>query len=252
MEYTVQQLAKVAGISVRTLHYYDEIGLLTPSFIKSNGYRVYEEKELLKLQQILFFRELEFPLEQIIALINSPKFNSLEVLQDQKKLLQLKRERTEKLLQTLDDTIKSLQGGEHMSVNDLYGNFSKKQMEEYQEEAKRRWGHTDAYKQSQERTKNWTKADYARIAKEQTGLTERIAVAMQKGFGSESSEVQTLIQEHFDFLKNFYEPSYEMYKGLGQMYVDDPRFTAYYEKFAKGLSIFMRDAMNFFCDQHKK
>jgi DNA-binding transcriptional MerR regulator len=91
MSYTVKQLAKIAGVSVRTLHYYDQIGLLKPSFIKENGYRYYEEPELLKLQQILFFRELQFSLEDIVLMINSPGFNQLEALKDQRKLLELKK-----------------------------------------------------------------------------------------------------------------------------------------------------------------
>src|SRR3954469_15687271 len=97
MKYTVKQLAELAGITTRTLHYYDEIGLLKPSFVKENGYRIYEEKELLKLQQILFFRELEFPLEQIVEMMSSRSFNSLEALKDQKNLLTLKKKRIEGL-----------------------------------------------------------------------------------------------------------------------------------------------------------
>jgi|SRR6185369_153181 len=252
MKYTVHTLAELAGITVRTLHHYDQIGLLKPSFSGSNGYRYYEEKELLRLQQILFFRELEFSLEQIKEIMTSPSFDTASALKEQKKLLLLKRDRMVDLLDTIDKTIKSYEGGEAMKNNALYGGFTKKQMEAYKEEAKKRWGHTDAYKQSEERTKQFTKADYERIAQEGAALTQAIADAHEKGFLIDSPEVQALIEKHYNALRTFYEPNYEMYRGLGQMYIDDPRFTAYYEKFGKGLAVFMRDAINQYCDGKEK
>lgn len=250
MQYTVKKLAELAGISVRTLHYYDEIGLLKPSFVKDNGYRYYAEKELLTLQQILFFRELEFPLEQIVKIMQNPQFDRISALEEQKKLLEIKKKRLEGLLTTIETTITSEKGGENMSAQNLYGNFSKKQMEEYQEEAKKRWGHTDAWKQSQERTKHWKKEDYDRIAKEGAEWTQKMGEMMNSGLTPDSAEIQEMIGKHYEGLRTFYEPNYEMYKGLGQMYVDDPRFTAFYEKFGKGLAVFMRDAMVIYSDKH--
>lgn len=252
MKYTVHQLAALAGITVRTLHHYDQIGLLKPSFSGSNGYRYYEEKELLKLQQILFFRELEFSLEQIKDIMDSPKFDFVTAMKDQKKMLQIKRDRIDALLSTIDKTIQSREGGEVMKNDDLYGGFTKKQMEEYKEEAKQRWGDTDAWKQSEEHTKHWTKTDYDRIAKQGAEWTAKMASLMEKGFAVDSPEIQEMIGQHYNALRTFYEPNYEMYRGLGQMYVDDPRFTAYYEKFGKGLAVFMRDAMVQFCDSKEK
>ncbi|CAN5161278.1 MerR family transcriptional regulator [soil metagenome] len=248
MEYTVNELAMAAGISVRTLHYYDEIGLLKPSFVRENGYRVYAQKELLLLQQILFFRELEFPLDEITKIVNEPGFDSLQALTDQKKMLELKKERVEALLKTIEKTIMNVKGGETMSVTDMYGNFTKKQMEEYQKEAKERWGHTDAWKQSQERTKNWTKEDYTRIQEAGIVWTKKLAQMREQGLTPDSDEIQAMIAEHYNGLRTFYEPNYEMYKGLGQMYDDDPRFTMYYDKHGDGLAEFMRDAMIIFAD----
>jgi DNA-binding transcriptional MerR regulator len=247
MRYTVKQLSTVAGVSARTLHYYDEIGLLKPAFSGSNGYRYYEEKELLLLQQILFFRELEFSLEQIKVIITAPTFDARRAMEDQRKMLQMKRDRIDQLLMTIKKTIQTNKGGEFMKSDDLYGGFSKKQMDEYKEEAKKRWGNTDAYKQSVAKTEHFTKADYDRIAKEGVALTQQIADVREKGFAISSPEVQQLIRRHYDSLRTFYEPNYELYRGLGQMYVDDPRFTAYYEKFGKGLAVFMRDAIIHFC-----
>lgn len=247
MVYTVQKLATIAGISVRTLHYYDEIGLLKPSSIGDNGYRYYAEKELVRLQQILFFRELAFPLEDIIKIMQSPTYDMEEALRQQRKLLEAKRKRITQLLQTIDKTLK---GGEHMNNDDLFAGFTEDQLEELKEEAKKRWGESDAYKQSAERTKHWTKEDYNRIAKEGKLLTQQLAKAMDLPI--ENSEVQKLIAQHHKSIEVFYDCSYEMYRGLGQLYVTDPRFTATYDKVRPGLAAWMQKAMNYYCDQHEK
>lgn len=251
MTYTVLKLAQLAGVSIRTLHYYDEIGLLKPSLTRENGYRVYEEKELLRLQQILFYRELEFSLEDIKKILDAPGFTILEALQDHKKLLELKRERIEKMLITVNTTMKHLKGGGMMQNDDLFNGLNDKKMQEYKEEAKARWGDTKAYKQSIERTRNWTKEDYKKATADQKAITQEVADLMHEGKSIESSEVQTVIEKHYKYLDRFYDTPYEMYRNLGKMYVDDPRFTAYYDKFTKGLAVFIRDAIAYFCDQHK-
>lgn len=247
--YTVNMMAKIAGVSIRTLHYYDKIGLLKPSGVRKNGYRYYGEKELAKLQQILFFRELEFPLADIAWMVNAPNFNAQKALKDQKKLLELKRKRIENLLTTIEKTLK---GGETMTTYDMFGSFDQDTLDKYKEEAKARWGNTDAWKQSQRRTKGWTKTDYARIAKKGAEWTKKLAELRDKGCAADSPEIQEMIDQHYNGLRTFYEPNYEMYKGLGQMYVDDPRFSAYYEKFGKGLAVFMRDAMCCYADKRGK
>lgn len=252
MNYTVKELSKMAGVSVRTLHYYDEVGLLKPSFIKENGYRYYEEKELLKLQQILFFRELEFPLEKIKEIMSSPNFNTLVALADQQQLLELKKRRIEKMLTTIHKTIHSLKGGEPMSTDDTFSAFNDPTYQKHKDEVQQRWGHTDAYKQSMERVGKMSKEDLDRVKAEGEAITNAIAELMRKEFSPTSPEVQEQTDKFFQHLRNFYEPSYEMFKGLGQMYVDDARFTEYYEKIAKGLAVFMRDAMAYYADEHLK
>jgi DNA-binding transcriptional MerR regulator len=247
MSYTVRKLAKLAGVSVRTLHYYDEVGLLKPSFIKENGYRVYEEKELYTLQQILFFRELEFSLEQIKEIMNAPKFDPLKALREQKKLLRLRKERLNKLIETIDKTIISQRGGEDMTNDDLFNSFSREQIEEYKTEAKERWGQTKAYKQSIERMRSWTSDDYKRVAQEGQDITASIAKVSD--FGIESPEVQTQVKRHFEYINEFYDCTAQMYRGLGRMYTEDPRFSAYYEKFKPGLAKFMSEAINHFADR---
>ncbi|MES2223925.1 MAG: MerR family transcriptional regulator [Patescibacteria group bacterium] len=249
MSYTVQQLSTLAGVSVRTLHYYNEIGLLEPAFVKNNGYRFYEEKELLKLQQILFFRELDFTLEDIKEILSSPKFDMKKVLEDQRGLIELKKKRLVGLIKTIDKTINKLNKKTIMNDKELYDNFDTKELDEYAKEAKERWGNTKAYKESQERFKKMSKAQLAKIKEEGEALNTEIAANMSKG--AKSKEVQVLIARHFNALRNFYEPSLEMYRGLGEMYVADPRFTAYYEKYAKGLAEFMRDAMVYYVEMNK-
>lgn len=240
----------MSGTSVRTLHYYDEIGLLKPSNVKENGYRYYEEKELIILQQILFFRELQFPLEDIRAIIRAPGFRALEALQEHKKLLELKRKKLRGLIQTIDTTINRLKGGETMNGNDLFDSFGDDEMKQYQEEVKQRWGNTDAYKQSLERTKHWTKEDYERIKKEGTVFTKRLADAM--GTDVANKEVQDLVAQHHKGIETFYDCSYEMYRKLGELYVSDKRFTAYYDTFRPGLAAWLKEAIDYYCDAHTK
>jgi len=249
MTYTVQQLADLAGISVRTLHYYDEIGLLKPSYIKENGYRTYEDKELLKLQQILFFRELEFPLEEIMQIVSAPQFDTFAALQDQRKVLQLRESRLSQLIQTIDQTIQTIQGEKPMNTTSLFSGFDDAQVKQYQEEAKQRWGHTDAYKQSIQRTKNWTKEDYQKATKQWKVFTQKLADTMDEGY--DSPAFQALIQQQYDSINSFYDCSLEMFRNLGELYVTDPRFTQNYDKFKLGLAKCVQKAINYYCDLHE-
>src|SRR5437868_2330381 len=139
MRYTVKQLARLAGVSTRTLHYYDQVGLLKPSFIQKNGYRCYEEKELLQLQQILFFRELEFPLQKIKQIMHSDNFDSLAALIDQQRLLQFRKQRLEKLLKTIEKTITNQKGGEDMKNDDAFSAFNDPTYQKYKDEVEQKW-----------------------------------------------------------------------------------------------------------------
>jgi len=249
MEYTIHKLAESAGVSVRTLHFYDTEGVLKPLRIGSNGYRYYGEQERLRLQQILFFRELEFPLDEIKAILDAPDFDMAEALKDQHRLLGLKRTRLGRLMKTIDETITSIKKKKTMSDSDLYGSFTKEEMEKYQEEARQKWGDTKAYKQSAERVKKMSKGDLAAIQKENEEVNRGLAAAMDKG--AKSKEAQAAIARHHAGIERFYTCSPAMYRNLGKMYVDDPRFTAHYEKYRPGLAIFVRDAIVYFCDREE-
>ncbi len=257
MSYTVHELAELAGVSVRMLHYYDEIGLLTPER-EHNGYRVYEEKQLLLLQQILFFRELDFSLEDIKRIITSSDFTVLAALRDHRKLIRLKQQRLQKLLNTIDNTIKRMNkktiNNKQLAMNkrdgaELYDAFKDEDVKHYQEEVKQRWGSTEAYKQSMAKVSKMTKAQMDELKQKQEALTRKLADAMDKDIASK--EVQALVAEHYKGICFFYDCPLPMYKNLAQMYIDDPRFTAYYEKYRLGLAKFLRDAIVYFCEVNK-
>lgn len=245
MSYTVHNLSQIANVSARTLHYYDEIGLLTPSRIEQNGYRYYEEPELLRLQQILFFRELDFPLDEIRKILDLPNFNTKQSLNDQKKLLILKQKRIEGLIDTIDKTIKKLNKKISMKDEELYDGFTKEKMDEYTKEAEQRWGHTDAYKQSAQRVKKMSKDDLKIISDRGADLMKKIVEKMS--LGADHEEIQELIAEHYNNLRVFYEPNLQIYSGLADMYISDPRFSAYFTKFHPQLPQFMHEAMMIFC-----
>ncbi|MEZ4087603.1 MAG: MerR family transcriptional regulator [Candidatus Gracilibacteria bacterium] len=247
MAYTVHQLAKMAHVSVRTLHHYDDIGLLKPAYVGENGYRYYEQKELLRLQQILFFRELEFSLEEIAGIVDAPDFDVVEALKQQKKMLRLKKERLDQILTTLSHTLTSMKKKKNMEDQDLYDGLSKEQIHAYQAEAKQRWGHTDAWKQSQERMKQWSKQDMQKIQQEGKEILLRIVEVMADGPASDA--VQALIAEYHKHMNRFYDCSKQMFRGLGTMYSEDERFADFYEKIAPGLAVFMTKAIHEYCDR---
>jgi len=247
--YTIHQLAELAHVTPRTLRHYDHIGLLKPSARSRGDYRLYDEKELLKLQQILFFRELEFPLEEIKRIMGMPHFNQVAALKDQRRLLGMKKARLEKLISTITKTIKHMTDKTNFTPAELYDAFKDEDVKHYQEEVQQRWGNTEAYKQSAQRVKKMTKAEMEKLKVDGKAHTQAIADAMSKG--PSHPDVQALIAKSHEGINFFYDCSLEMFRNLGQMYVDDARFSVYYEKFAPGLAVFMREAITIYCDNKK-
>jgi DNA-binding transcriptional MerR regulator len=250
MSYTISALAKLAGVSVRTLHHYDEIGLLVPSRNDKNKYRIYGEDELLRLQQILFFRELEFSLPEIAAIIDSPEFDVLTALRDHKAMLTGKQKRTAALIKMVDKTIDKINKKINMKDEELYDAFSKEEMEELSDEAKQRWGHTDQYKESEKKMRGMSKEQFAVIQKEGEEIAKAGALLVNEPIDGDAA--QALIAKHYKHLSNFYTPTPEMYKGLAEMYLADTRFTAYFAKYDPKLPQFMHDAMVYFAEQQIK
>ncbi len=254
MEYTVKRLGELAGVSVRTLHYYDQIDLLKPAGVRANGYRVYSERELLRLQQIIFLRELDFELERIKRIFDSPRYDPLGALEDQRELLSLKRERLGKMVRLIDKTIKHMkdQRKEKVTEADLRACFEDGKYDAYKAEAEERWG-ADQINRSENIMKNMTKAELAALQAEGDAVNRELARVMDRGAGS--PKAQAAIGRHYEYIIRFYDPSWpllEIYRGLGDMYVDDPRFKANYDKYRPGLAEFLREAMNIFCDRKEE
>lgn len=249
MEYTVHELAKLAGITARTIRYYDQIGLLKPARINSSGYRIYGEAEVDKLQQILFYRELGVGLGDIRKIINSPSFNRLEALKEHRAKLLDEKKRLELLIANVEKTIAMLEGRTVISDKEKFEGFKHKLIEEnelkYGKEARERYG-DEAVDASYKKLKNMTQEDYAALEK----LTEELNETLRRAFetGDPAGELaQKACELHRRWLLYFWDSySKEAHMALVQMYVDDERFTAYYDKIVPGCAEFLRDAMRIY------
>jgi MerR family transcriptional regulator, thiopeptide resistance regulator len=241
MEYSVKKLADLAGISVRTLHYYDKVDLLKPQSYGENGYRKYGEKELLRLQQILFFRELDFSLDEIKEIINRPDFDVLNSLETHRKRLTGKIRRLNSLIKTIGNTILNLKGELKMKEEEYYKGFSREQQEKYEREIRERYGNS-ALDESKRRMKGWNKTDYQKVQAEGDQIFTAIRDNMSKG--ADSPEVQKQIQALYEWLNHFYTCNHEMLLGLGHMYNDHPDFVKMWKtKYHENMPEFLLQAI---------
>jgi MerR family transcriptional regulator, thiopeptide resistance regulator len=246
MTYTVKQLARLAGVSSRTLHYYDEISLLKPAAYGENGYRYYEEEAALRLQQILFFRELDFSLEEIKEILSRPEFDRLQALEAHKQALQHRMKRLDHLVHTIDRTILYLKGKEEMKQKDLFEGFSEEKQKEYAEEIRRKYG-KDSTKESDANWASYSDEKKKAIQTESQTIYLDLAKAMDEQKSPQSPEVQQIMGRWHQHLKYFYEPSIERLRGLGQMYTEDPRFMETFNKIHTGMPEFLNEAIQFYC-----
>jgi len=222
MAYTVKQVAKLSGVSIRTLHFYDEIGLLKPAYVGSNGYRFYEEKELLQLQQILFFRELGFELKKIQKILGKKDFDQIAALRSHAQVLEKNVARTKELIKTIDKTIKHIQGTKKMKEVDLYCGFvTKEEQAQYLSYLKNRFGADHPYFEEAERNvKNWTQDSLKQYKNETERDMKELVRLMQGGFSPDSAEVQRLVKNLYDWVKGFWTPDKKSFIELGQMYTE--------------------------------
>jgi DNA-binding transcriptional MerR regulator len=246
--YTVKQLAKLAGVSVRTLHYYDQIGLLKPSELGGNGYRYYKEEAVLKLQQILFYRELDMSLKEIKAVVGSPDFNLLTALQSHKEALQRRVERLRRLILTVDNTIEHLEGNESMNSKGLFDGFSEEEQKKYALEAEQRYN-PETVRASNRKWKEYLPTEKERIMTEGKAIYADLAATMPKGAGS--AEVQVVITRWHRHMQYFWNPNDEQLLGLADLYLDDVRFRANFDKLDPNLAGFMRDAVKVYVDKRR-
>ena len=240
MKMQIKEFALLTGVSVRTLHYYDEIGLLSPACVDEHtGYRYYDENSLLRMQEILFYRELDFSLKSIGEILSSPDYDTSKALKEQKKLLILKKERLERLISAVDDAMK----GEN-----VMNAFDNSEFENYKQEAKEKWGQTDAYKEHAEKTKGYSKDKWNHLVEEMNAVFAEFAACRKNGEGADSAESQSLVKKLQNHItENYYHCTNEILAGLGQMYVLDERFKNNIDKHGDGNAEFVREAIKVYC-----
>ncbi|MGG0025012.1 MerR family transcriptional regulator [Bacillus inaquosorum] len=229
MKYQVKQVANIAGVSIRTLHHYDHIQLLNPSALTDAGYRLYSDADLERLQQILFFKEIGFRLEDIKEMLDHPNFDRKAALQ-------------------------SIEGGEHMNKRDLFAGFSMKDIEEHQQtyadEVRRLYGRKIA-EETETRTSAYTADDWRVIMAEFDSIYRRIAARMEHG--PDDAEVQAAVGAFRDHICQYhYDCTLDIFRGLAEVYITDERFTHSINQYGEGLAAFLREAMIIYCDHQEK
>lgn len=246
MKMLIREFAKLTGVSVRTLHYYDEIGLLKPSIVdEQNGYRFYNEENLERMQEILFYKELDFPLKSIISILSSPDYDKKSALKEQKNLLTLKKQRLEKLISALDQAMK----GEKIAMNIFDNSEFEKKREEYAKEAQEKWGNTAAYKESAEKTKAYSKEKWNDLNSGMDALMAEFAQCKNDGYAPENPDAQALVKKWQDFISaNYYTCTKEILSGLGEMYIADERFRENIDRHGEGTAEFMAAAIKIYCE----
>jgi DNA-binding transcriptional MerR regulator len=239
MRLSISEMAKLSGVSVRTLRYYDQIGLLCPEISENSGYRWYGKTDVERMQQILFYRELEFSLKEIAAILSDPQYDKQEALRRQRHLLQLKRMRLDRLLKLLEANLK----GERTME---FAGFDRTEYEtarqRYAEEAEKRWGATEAWRESQAREQNRTQTVQDRLTEEMNDIFRRFAALRETDPASEKA--QAVVRDWQAWIRvNHYPCTREILKGLGEMYTADSRFRENLERFGSGTAAFMAAAI---------
>jgi DNA-binding transcriptional MerR regulator len=249
-QYTVKQAAKLSGVSVRTLHHYDEIGLLKPAHLGENRYRYYGREELLRLQQILFHRELGMSLEQVRALLDDPGFDRIGALRAHRHKLETEAERFRHLMKTIDRTVADINGEMQMSDKQLYEGFSQEKQAQWEKEIVDRFGEAGREKieESRRNFEKMSKEDMAAAKAEMEAITLAFAATMAAGTRPDDSRVQALTARHYAWVCRAWKPNRAAYIGIGQMYVSHPDFRATYDAVRPGLAEYLAQAMRIYAE----
>jgi DNA-binding transcriptional MerR regulator len=243
MALTVSQVAGIAGVSVRTLHHYDEIGLLKPSGRSAAGYRLYSDADLARLQQVLCFRALELSLDDIHRIMTDPAYDVGAALRMQRQLLSERAVKLRALLDAVETAITRLGNEEPMREDEMKQMFDGFDPGQYEAEVEQRWGDTEAYKESKRRTAKYTKQDWQAIKEEAQAPFTRLAELMARGEPPDGVAAMDAAESHRQHIeRRFYTCPRAMHRGLGQLYLDDPRFTANIDKTAPGLAHYAAQA----------
>lgn len=240
MKMQIKEFADVTGVSVRTLHYYHEIGLLVPASVDmATGYRFYDETSLLRMQEILFYRELDFSLSSIKTIMLSPDYDRKQALSEQKQMLTMKKERLERLIFAIDDAMK----GENIMTA-----FDNREIEAYKNEVRERWGRTEAYRQYEEKTKGCSVQKQEDVTAGLDHIMGEFASCMKRGETSGSDEAQNLVKKLQSYItEHYYVCTNEILSGLGQMYVSDERFKKNIDRHAEGAAEYICEAVGIYC-----
>ena len=250
MEYTINKLAKLAGLSTRTLRWYDECGLLKPERIQENGYRIYGQAELDRLQQILFYRELGVALSEIGRILESEDFDIQRAMEAHIQALYLKKEQLDRLITNAEKSIRTMRGETTMSDHEKFEGFKQKLIadneKQYGDEIRATYG-DETIDSSNTKLGNMTQAQYDEAQRLEREIGEALKAAMKQGDPA-GELAQKACQLHREWLCHYWDSySPEAHRGLARMYVDDPRFAAYYDKIAPGCAVFLRDAIEIYC-----
>ncbi|MBD0292878.1 MAG: MerR family transcriptional regulator [Jiangellaceae bacterium] len=247
MSWSIAEVARITKVTPRTLRHYDAIGLLPPAWTADGGRRYYERDDLLRLQQILLLRDLGMRLDTIAEVLNTPSDEStVDALRRHRARLVAERRRLSRLVATVDATIDSLQKGRNMAPEKMFEGFEPERFgafnpEQHVDEARERWG--EAVDESISRVKGWSADDWSDYKDEAAAVTERIAALFDANVPADDPRTLDAVDAHYRLVCRFWTPNREAYTGLGQMYVDDPRFAPNYEQVREGLTAYLRDAM---------
>ena len=241
---TIGQVAALAGVTVRTLHHYDRVGLLVPSRRSEQGYRLYDYGDLERLRQIRLLRELRFSLDAIGQMLDATVYDRRSALVGQQELLRERQERTETIIRGVDRALTAMEEEKEMDKTEMFEGLEEFDHEQYREEAEQRWGDTDAYKESMRRTRQYGKNDWARIKQEGEDVMAGLADLLADGAQAAGRAAMDLAEEHRCHIDRWFYPcSHGMHRGLAEMYTADPRFMEYFEKRGEGLAAFVQDAI---------
>ncbi|MFG1776000.1 MerR family transcriptional regulator [Micromonospora sp. NPDC049051] len=245
MAHTVGQVAKAAGVTVRTLHHYDEIGLLSPSGRSGTGYRRYDDADLERLQHIRYYRELGFSLEEIAAILDDPASDPVAHLRRQHGLLTARITRLQEMVTAIEFAMEASKLNIPLTPQERFEVFGDFDPDAHAEEAEQRWGGSEAYRESNRRASRYSKDDWLRNRAENEDWGRRFAEVMASGAPADSPAAMDLAEEHRQLISRwFYECSYEIHTGLADMYVADERFTAYFEKIRPGMAEYLGEAIH--------
>ena len=243
MGYSVGKVANLAGVTVKALHYYDEIGLLSPVGRSEAGYRIYGDADLQRLQQILFYRELGLALEEIATILDEPRTDAVGHLRRQRGLLTERIGRLRKMVAAIDREMEAREMDIRLTPEERLEVFGDFRPEDHEEEVERRWGDTEAYRHSRRRVAGYTKADWLRIKAEAKQVEEDLAAAFEAGAAPESERAMDAVEAHRRHIGRwYYDCGPEIHRQLAEMYVADERFRTHYDGRSPGLSGFIRDA----------